>query len=67
MYGRGGQAWLDAEDVAGRGAVLEALRVLVARFGLREVDEQVVVDVLREVAPKAVPPLVDGWGTPTDL
>ena len=66
VYGRGGQAWLDAEDVAGRGAVLEALRVLVARFGLREVDEQVVVDVLREVAPKAVPPLVDGWGTPTD-
>ena len=62
VYGRGGQAWVTAEVAAGRDAVLEALRVLVARYGLREVDEEVVLDIVREVAPAAVDPLVAGWG-----
>jgi hypothetical protein len=64
VYGRGGQAWVDADLAAGRPPVVEALRVLVSRFGLREVDEQVVLDVVREVAPDAVGPLADGWGIP---
>lgn len=62
VYGRGGQAWVDAEATAGRGAVLEALRVLVARYGLREVDARTVLDVVRELAPEAAPVLADGWG-----
>ena len=37
VYGRGGQAWVDAEDAAGRDDVLDALATLVARYGLRQV------------------------------
>lgn len=62
VYGRGGQAWVDAEAVAGREAVLDALRVLVARFGLREVDEATVLEVVGEVAPEAAPVVAAGWG-----
>ncbi len=62
VYGRGGQAWVEAEQAVGRAAVVEALRVLVARFGLRQVDEGVVLDIVREIAPAAADPLADGWG-----
>lgn len=62
VYGRGGQAWVDAEQVVGRPAILDALRVLVDRFGWQQVDEQEVLDVVREVAPDAADVLVEGWG-----
>lgn len=62
VYGRGGQAWMDAEEEAGREAVVDALAVLVRRFGLGVVDAQVVLDVLREAAPAAAPVVASGWG-----
>lgn len=62
VYGRAGQAWVDAEAAAGRAAVVAALRVLVSRHGLREVDERTVVDLLREQVPGAVDAIVTGWG-----
>ena len=62
VYGRGGQAWVDAEQVAGRAAVVGALQVLVERFGLREVDAAGVLAVVRETAPEAAPILAEGWG-----
>ena len=65
VYGRGGQAWVDAEEVAGRDAVLDALATLVARYGLRQVDAELVLDIVREVAPEAAPVLADGWGVAT--
>jgi hypothetical protein len=66
VYGRGGQAWVTAEDAAGRDTLLAALRTLVERYGLREVDVGIVVDVVTEVAPAAATPLADGWGVGTD-
>ena len=63
VYGRGGQAWVDAEDAAGRDEVLDALATLVARYGLRQVDPELVLDIVREVAPDAAPTLADGWGS----
>ena len=65
VYGRGGQAWVDAEDAAGRDEVLDALATLVARYGLRQVDPELVLDIVREVAPDAAPTLADGWGIET--
>jgi hypothetical protein len=38
----------------------------VERYGLREVDVGIVVDVVTEVAPAAATPLADGWGVGTD-
>lgn len=62
VYGRGGQAWVEAEQVAGRPAVLEALRALVDRYGWRQADEQAVLDVVGDVAPEAAERLAAGWG-----
>lgn len=65
VYGRAGQAWVEAEEAVGRDALLEALRELVIRHGLREVDERRVLDVVAEVAPDAAESLTAGWGQPT--
>ncbi len=62
VYGRGGQAWVEAEQAVGRQAVLEALRSVVDRFGWQQVDEQAVLDVVRAGAPEAARILAEGWG-----
>ena len=62
VYGRGGQAWVDAEAAAGREVVLAALRDVVDRYGLRVVAEEEVLEVVSEVAPRAGRVVRAGWG-----
>lgn len=62
VYGRGGQAWVEAENVVGRPAVMEALRALVEEHGWRQVDEQVVLEVVRDTTAGAAEVLAEGWG-----
>lgn len=63
VYGRAGQAWVDAEAAAGRDVVLGALRDLVGRHGLRAVTEEEVLELVASTDPEAARVVREGWGS----